>query len=55
MNDKLRTLLAAVFFLAALLLPLVGLGYGWWRGDFGVGLLAMIAVFVVFFCYMMSC
>ncbi|RME05971.1 MAG: hypothetical protein D6803_07730, partial [Anaerolineae bacterium] len=49
MIDRLRVLLAGLFFLAALVLPLGGLGYGWWRWDFGSGLLMMMAVFAVFF------
>lgn len=49
MKDKLRTLLAGVFFLAALVFPLAGLGYGWWRWDFATGVMVMSAAFVLFF------
>ncbi len=49
MADKLRTLLAGVFFLAAVVLSLPGLGFGWWRWDFATGLLVMIAAFATLF------
>lgn len=49
MNDKLKTLLALIFFIAALTLPLLGLAYGWWRWNVLTGLIIMAAIFVFFF------
>ncbi|MEA3349572.1 MAG: hypothetical protein U9Q82_03005 [Chloroflexota bacterium] len=49
MNDKLKTTFALVSFTAALTLPLIGLGYGWWRWDISTGLIIMAGIFVFFF------
>ncbi len=49
MNDKLKTLLALICFVAALTLPLLGLAYGWWRWNVLTGLIIMVAIFVFFF------
>ena len=48
MADKLKTLLATLFFLAALTFPLVGLAVGWIQWDFPTGFLIMIVVFLFF-------
>jgi hypothetical protein len=49
MSDKAKTILAIIFFLAALTLPLIGLAVGWWRWEFKTGFLIMVITFVVFF------
>jgi hypothetical protein len=49
MNDKLKTLLALICFVAALTLPLLGLAYGWWRWNVLTGLIIMTAIFIFFF------
>jgi len=49
MSDKLKTLLAFLFFLAALSLPLAGLAYGWWHWDLQTGFLMLIGIFAALF------
>ena len=49
MSDKLKTILAFFFFLAALSLPLAGLAYGWWRWDAQTGILLMVGIFAALF------
>jgi hypothetical protein len=48
MADKLKTLLAILFFLAALTLPLIGLAVGWIRWDLLTGFLIMVVIFLFF-------
>jgi len=48
MSDKFKTLLAILFFSAALTLPLVGLAIGWWKWDLLAGFLLMTVVFMAF-------
>ena len=49
MGDRLKIFLALVFFSAALLLPVVGLGVGWYNWDLETGLWMMAAIFVALF------
>ena len=49
MSDRLKIFFALVFFIAAFVLPLVGLGVGWVNWDMETGLLLMGSLFVVFF------
>ncbi len=49
MADKIKTFFALLFFGAALFVPLLGFGYGWWRWDIQIGLLIMVATFAIFF------
>ena len=46
MSDKLKTFLAALFFLASLVLPLVGLLVGWWKWDVTIGIITMVGTFL---------
>lgn len=47
MSDRVKVVLAVLFFLAALILPLVGLLIGWWKWDVKAGILIMVGVFIV--------
>jgi len=48
-RDQRKTLLAGAFFLAALVLPLLGLGFGSWRWNMQTGLLMMVLIFAILF------
>lgn len=47
MSDRLKVVLAVILFLAALILPLVGLLIGWWQWDVKTGILIMAGVFIL--------
>ena len=49
MSDRLKVILAILLFIAALLLPLIGLGIGWFNWDVQTGLLIMVITFFVLF------
>ena len=49
MGDRLKIFLAILFFIGALILPLMGLGIGWYNWDFETGLAIMTAVFFALF------
>jgi hypothetical protein len=49
MNDRTKLFIAIVFFLAALVLPLIGLGLGWYYHDLQTGLLIMFGAFLALF------
>jgi len=49
MSDKLKTVLALLFFVAALIMPLVGGIWGWWRWDLMTGFWIVLGTFAVFF------
>jgi hypothetical protein len=51
MSDRAKGLVAALFFILALILPLIGLGIGWWKWDIQTGLLIMVATFILLFCF----
>ena len=48
MSDKIKTFLAIIFFISALVFPLIGLAVGWWKWDIMTGFLIMAVVFVAF-------
>ncbi|MEN8173382.1 MAG: hypothetical protein ABFS03_10940 [Chloroflexota bacterium] len=47
MSDRFKTIFAVFCFLCALILPLINLAIGWWRWDAKVGLILMIAGFII--------
>jgi len=47
MHDKLKTILAGFFFVAALILPLFGLFIGWWKWDLSTGFILMLGIFII--------
>lgn len=49
MSDKLKTVFALIFFIAALSFPWVGFAYGYWRWDLQTGFLLMVGVFAALF------
>jgi len=49
MSDRIKIILAAVCFAGALVLPLLGLGVGWYRWDARAGLVIMLATFLCLF------
>jgi hypothetical protein len=49
MGDRLKIFLAILFFIGALILPLMGLGIGWYNWDFETGLAIMTAFFFALF------
>lgn len=49
MSDRLKIFLALVFFIAAIVLPLMGLGIGWVNWDIETGLVLMGVIFLAFF------
>jgi hypothetical protein len=49
MHDRLKLFFALVFFIAAIVLPLVGLGVGWVNWDVETGLILMGVIFLVLF------
>ncbi|HBX69163.1 MAG TPA: hypothetical protein DEH25_07225 [Chloroflexi bacterium] len=49
MSDRLKIILAILLFIAALLLPLIGLGIGWYNWDVQTGLWIMVITFLGLF------
>ncbi len=47
MSDRMKTLIAILCFLSALILPLVGLLVGWWKWDVTTGVWMMGGIFLV--------
>lgn len=47
MSDRMKFVLAVLFFLAALTLPLAGLMIGWWKWDVRAGILIMAGIFIL--------
>jgi hypothetical protein len=46
MSDKLKLTLAGLMLIGSLVLPLVGLVYGWWNWDLITGIVIMTLVFI---------
>ena len=49
MSDRLKIFFALAFFISGLVLPLVGLGVGWYNWDVETGLVIMTVLFFAFF------
>jgi len=49
MSDRVKIFLALLFFIAAIVLPLIGLGIGWVNWDVETGLVLMGVTFMAFF------
>jgi len=49
MSDRVKIFLALLFFVAAIVLPLIGLGIGWVNWDVETGLVLMGVIFMAFF------
>jgi hypothetical protein len=47
MSDRVKTFTALLCFLAALILPLVGLLVGWWKWNVTTGIWMMVGIFLV--------
>jgi hypothetical protein len=45
-SDRIKIFIAVVCFISALILPLLGLLYGWWRADLVLGIVMMVSVFL---------
>jgi hypothetical protein len=49
MSDRLKTFIALALFISTLVLPLIGLGVGWYNWDVKTGLVIMTILFLLFF------
>ena len=49
MRDRIKIFFALLLFIAALVLPLIGLGFGWYNWDFEIGFYMMAGTFFVLF------
>jgi hypothetical protein len=49
MNDRIKIFFALMLFIAALILPLVGLGVGWYNWDVETGIYIMVGTFLALF------
>jgi hypothetical protein len=49
MGDRLKIFFALIFFIGALILPIVGLGVGWYNWDVETGIYIMAGTFLVLF------
>ena len=49
MSDRIKIVVAVVLFISALVLPLMGLGIGWYNWDVETGLVLMGVIFFTFF------
>lgn len=49
MSDRIKIFLALLLFVAALVLPLIGLGVGWYNWDIEIGIYIMAGTFFVLF------
>jgi hypothetical protein len=47
MSDRIKFLLAGASLIGSLVLPLVGLIYGWWNWNVGAGLIIMAGIFLI--------
>jgi hypothetical protein len=47
MRDKLKLVLAGLLLISSLVLPLVGLFYGWWNRDAMLGIGLMVGTFII--------
>ncbi len=49
MSDRIKIFFSVLFFLSALILPFIGLGFGWYNWDFETGLILMGVIFFALF------
>ncbi|MCJ7701390.1 MAG: hypothetical protein MUO62_07395, partial [Anaerolineales bacterium] len=47
MSDRIKTFLAVLTFICALILPLIGLFIGWWQWDVKTGFFLMTGTFLI--------
>ena len=47
MSDRVKSIMAVLFFMGALIFPIIGLIVGWWKWDATAGFIIMAATFVM--------